>query len=72
MGKDHLIVKDTINDFIASDNKNFSDLFCLFKPRILSAISVIGEKTKCPDSDSIFDHIVKAEPPVTEKELLID
>ena len=31
----------------------------LFKPHVLSAIDIIREKKKCPDVDSIFNHIVK-------------
>ena len=31
----------------------------LFKPHVLSAIDIIREKKKCPDVDSIFNHIAK-------------
>ena len=71
MEKNHLIVKDSIIDFIVSDNKVFSNLFYLFKPKILSAISVIVEKKKWPDIDLIFDHNGKAEPPIIEKESIV-
>lgn len=66
MANDDLIVEDIINDFIVLDSNNDNDLFYLFRPRILSEISMVREKIKHPDIDSIIDHIVKTGPPVTE------
>ena len=66
MANDDVTVEDIINDFIVLDSNNDNDLFYLFRPRILSEISMVREKIKHPDIDSIIDHIVKTGPPITE------
>ena len=46
MANDDLIVEDIINDFIVLDSNNDNDLFYLFRPRILSEISMVRDGMK--------------------------
>ena len=58
MVDDHLIVEDTIKDFIPSDSDNNNKK------------EKKKKKKKCPDIDSIIDHLKKTGPPITERELV--
>ena len=44
--------------------------FHLFKPHVLSAIENIREKKKCPDVDSIFNHVTKGSAANIERDLV--
>ena len=65
------MVNEDINDdgTLLSNDVNDTDSFSSIKVKILSSIKNIREKKKRPDSNAIFEDLLKIDSTITEKSL---
>ena len=66
-----MINEDINNDgALLTNDVNDTDSFGSIKVKTLSSIKNIREKKKCPDSNAIFEYLLKTDSTIIEKSLL--